>query len=97
MICADLSVAPSTAVYELDAALWGTFASEMVKIVMPFLPMPDLCRHRSTCKKWDMLIRSEELGPVHARKGAKRDATEVWLQKLLVLQSTEPGRRAFLE
>lgn len=47
----------------------------MVERVLSFLPVPELCRYRSVCKKWNTLICDSKFGAAHARNDAKRDAS----------------------
>jgi hypothetical protein len=41
---------------ELIAGLWSELPSELLEQVLPFLTVPDLCRYRSACKRWNSLI-----------------------------------------
>ena len=67
---------------ELDVALWSGLPVDMVERVLSFLPVPELCRYRSVCKKWNTLICDSKFGAAHARNAAKRDAS------YFVVQST---------
>jgi hypothetical protein len=60
---------------ELDVALWSGLPVDMVERVLSFLPVPELCRYRSVCKKWNTLICDSKFGAAHARNDAKRDAS----------------------
>ena len=42
--------------------LWSELPDEMQKLVLSFLPVPDLCRYRSVCKRWNTLISAPEFG-----------------------------------
>lgn len=60
---------------ESSAALWSELPFEILDQVLSFLPVPDLCRYRSVCKRWDELICSPKFGAVCASNASKRDAS----------------------
>lgn len=40
----------------------GVLPSELLERVLPFVPVPELCRFRSVCKGWNSLICTPEFG-----------------------------------
>jgi hypothetical protein len=68
---------------------------EVVEQVLAFLPVPDLCRYRSVCKRWTSLICSPDFGTrciQNASNGVvKRECFVVKLR--LCIDSAESGAR----
>ena len=59
---------------ELIAALWSELPLEILDHVLSFLPVPNLCRYRTVCKRWNQLICDSQFGALCAKKASKRDA-----------------------
>ncbi|KAG0614574.1 hypothetical protein M758_6G187500 [Ceratodon purpureus] len=51
----------------MDAALWNELPLEIVERVLSFLPVPELCRCRTVCKRWNQLICTAEFGALCAQ------------------------------
>jgi hypothetical protein len=60
---------------ELSSALWSRLPFKDVQRVLSFLPVPDLCRYRIVCKRWNLLISTPEFGALCAKNAARRDAS----------------------
>lgn len=59
---------------ELSADLWSRLPfKDLQERVLSFLPVPDLCRCRIVCKRWNQLISTPEFGALCARNAAKGD------------------------
>lgn len=44
----------------MDPQLWGSLGEELQERMVSFLAVPDLCRLRAVCKRWDGLISTPE-------------------------------------
>ena len=56
----------------MDGRVWRRLPFDLVRMVLSFLPVPELCRYRAVCKGWDSLISSSKfrtLSRHNARKG----------------------------
>ncbi|KAG0586372.1 hypothetical protein KC19_2G085600 [Ceratodon purpureus] len=60
---------------DLSAALWSDLPLEMLEQVLSYLPVPDLCRYRTICKRWDRLMCDPKFGSLCAQNAAKREAS----------------------
>ncbi|KAG0606926.1 hypothetical protein M758_9G179800 [Ceratodon purpureus] len=60
---------------DLSAALWSDLPLEMLEQVLSYLPVPDLCRYRTVCKRWDRLICDPKFGSLSAQNAVKREAS----------------------
>ncbi|KAG0605184.1 hypothetical protein M758_9G037900 [Ceratodon purpureus] len=60
---------------DLSAALWSDLPLEMLEQVLSYLPVPDLCRYRTVCKRWDRLMCDPKFGSLCAQNAAKREAS----------------------
>ncbi|KAG0590496.1 hypothetical protein KC19_1G104000 [Ceratodon purpureus] len=60
---------------DLSTALWSDLPSEMVDQVLSYLPLPDLCRYRTVCKRWDRLMCDPKFGSLCAQNASKREAS----------------------
>ena len=56
----------------MDGQVWRRLPFELVRLVLSFLPVPELCRCRAVCKGWNFLISTSKfrtLSHHNARKG----------------------------
>ncbi|KAG0606839.1 hypothetical protein M758_9G172300 [Ceratodon purpureus] len=60
---------------DLSAALWSDLPLEMLEQVLSYLPVSDLCRYRTVCKRWDRLMCDPEFGSLCAQNATKREAS----------------------
>lgn len=65
---------------ELCSALWSQLPFSDVQRVLSFLPVPDLCRYRIVCKRWNLLISTPEFGAMCAKNAARRDASFIMIR-----------------
>ncbi|KAG0598436.1 hypothetical protein M758_12G073300 [Ceratodon purpureus] len=75
---------------DLRPALWSQLPFEILKKVLLFVPVPNLCRFRSVSKRWNQLIGSHEFGAQCAQK-VKQHATGQ-VSDFIVLQYTHYAR-----
>ncbi|KAG0585769.1 hypothetical protein KC19_2G037300 [Ceratodon purpureus] len=54
-----------------NGALWSQLPLEVVEQILSFLPMPNLCRYRTTCKTWNELINNPAFSVLHVRNRNK--------------------------
>ncbi|KAG0619061.1 hypothetical protein M758_4G112900 [Ceratodon purpureus] len=60
---------------DLSAALWSDLPLEMLEQVLSYLHVPDLCRYRTVCKRWDRLMCDPKFGSLCAQNAAKREGS----------------------
>ncbi|KAG0606955.1 hypothetical protein M758_9G182200 [Ceratodon purpureus] len=72
---------------DLSAPLWSDLPLEMLEQVLSYLRVPDLCRYRTVCKRWDRLMCDQKFGFVCAQNAAKREAS------LIAMRYKTWGRR----
>lgn len=72
---------------DLSAALWSELPLEVLDQVLSFLSVPDLCRYRTVCKRWDQLMCNPKFGSLCARNAAKRDSS------FIAMRYSSCGRR----
>lgn len=72
---------------ELSATLWSRLPFEDAQRVQSFLPVADLCRCRSVCKRWNLLISTPEFNVLCAQNAAKRDASFIGIRYERVCES----------
>lgn len=80
---------------ELVDGLWRDLPCEVLEQALPFLTVPDLCRFRSICKRWNLLICRPEFGTLcmqNAISGVSKGACFVVKLRLLV-EECETGSR----
>ncbi|CAM6087405.1 unnamed protein product [Calypogeia fissa] len=51
--------------------LWTELPADLLERVLSFLPVPDLCRLRSVCKRWSSLICTPEFGKICVQNASK--------------------------
>ncbi|CAM6092915.1 unnamed protein product [Calypogeia fissa] len=51
--------------------LWTELPAELLERVLSFMPVPDLCRLRSVCKRWRSLICTPEFGKICVQNASK--------------------------
>ena len=56
----------------MDGRVWRRLLFELVEMVLPFLPVPDLCRCRAVCKRWESLISTSKFRTL-SRDNARKD------------------------
>ncbi|KAG0587055.1 hypothetical protein KC19_2G137600 [Ceratodon purpureus] len=54
-----------------NVALRSQLPLEVVEQILSFLPVPDLCRYRTTCKTWNELINNPAFSALHVRNKNK--------------------------
>ncbi|KAG0562067.1 hypothetical protein KC19_9G115300 [Ceratodon purpureus] len=60
---------------DFRAALWSDLPLEILEQVLSYLHVPDLCRYRTVCRRWDRLMCDPKFGSLCAQNTAKRDAS----------------------
>ncbi|KAG0606297.1 hypothetical protein M758_9G129900 [Ceratodon purpureus] len=60
---------------DFSVALWSDLPLEILEQVLSYLHVPDLCRYRTVCKRWDRLMCNPKFGSLCAQNTAKRDAS----------------------
>ncbi|KAG0606921.1 hypothetical protein M758_9G179200 [Ceratodon purpureus] len=60
---------------DMSAASWSDLPLEILEQVLLYLHVPDLCRCRTVCKRWDRLICDPKFGSLCAQNAAKREAS----------------------
>lgn len=72
---------------ELSSALWSRLSFKDVQRVLSFLPVPDLCRYRIVCRRWNLLISTPEFGALCAKNSARRDASFIIIRYKRICES----------
>ncbi|KAG0609877.1 hypothetical protein M758_7G020500 [Ceratodon purpureus] len=78
---------------DLSGALWSDLPLEILDQVLSYLRVPDLCRYRTVCKRWDRLMCDPKFGSLCAQNAAKREASLIAMRYL----KTGDGGWCFLD
>jgi hypothetical protein len=66
---------------DLAVELWSALPPEIVERVLTFLSAPALCRFRTVCKRWNVLICKPEFGALYILR-TRQDAGFVVLCRI---------------
>jgi hypothetical protein len=76
---------------DLAVELWSALPPEIVERVLTFLSAPALCRFRTVCKRWNVLICKPEFGALYIQR-TRQDAGFVVLRFITYSDEEEPFR-----
>jgi hypothetical protein len=76
---------------DLAVELWSALPPEIVERMLTFLSAPALCRFRTVCKRWNVLICKPEFGALYIQR-TRQDAGFVVLRFITYSDEEEPFR-----